>query len=201
MKKLLERLKEFNTPLYYGIACLVFGVAFTVLPYLWKPALDILLVIAGIFSIFVGILTVSLLDTEYRGIGYYLSVGRTLCLIGFGIFLITSRSSLAWMLCIGYGIYLLVRAIPALIKCVLLPSTAEAVWWVRLLVSIFEILIGLWLIIYPKWPSEYVLAGTALILTGVEILLKRKKREGDSSAPRMTFGTVFDPEFEDKSDK
>lgn len=73
MKKLLERLKEFNTPLYYGIACLVFGVAFTVLPYLWKPALDILLVIAGIFSIFVGILTVSLLDTEYRGIGYYLS--------------------------------------------------------------------------------------------------------------------------------
>lgn len=201
MRKILDKLKKFNTPLYYGIACLAFGVSFAVLPYLWKPALDILLILAGVFSIFVGILTVSLLDTEYRDISYYLSVGKTLCLIGFGIFLITSRSSLAWMLCIGYGIYLLVRAVPSLIKCVLLPKTGETVWWVRLLLSIFEILIGLWLIIYPKWPSEYVLAGAALIVTAIELFIKHNKKDKTATPPRMMFGTVFDPEFEDKTDE
>ncbi len=201
MRKILDKLKKFNTPLCYGITCAAFGVAFAVLPYIWKPALDILLILAGVFSIFVGILTVSLLDTEYRGISYYLSVGKTLCLIGFGIFLITSRSSLAWMLCIGYGIYLLCRAIPALTKCVLLPKSAEAVWWVRLILSIFEILIGLWLIIYPKWPSEYVLAGAALIVTAIELFIKHGKKDKAPSAPRIMFDTVFDPDFEDKTDE
>lgn len=199
MKKILDTLKKFNTPLYYGIVCAVFGFAFIVFPYLWKPALDILLIIAGAFSIFVGILNVSLLDTPDRSPAYYLLVGKTLCLIGFGIFLITSRSSLAWMLCIGYGVYILCRAIPLLVKCVMLPKTDEPIWWVKIILSIIEILLGLWLVIYPAWP--FILAGAALLLTAVELFVRLNKKDKASTAPRMRFGTIFDPDFEDKSDK
>ena len=201
MKNILEKLKKFNTPLYYGILCAVFGVSFIILPYLWKPALDILLIIGGVFSIFVGILTISLLDTESRDIGYYLSVIRTLCFIGFGVFLITSRSALAGTLCTGYGIYLLYRSIPGLIKCITLPKTDDKTWWLRLILSIFEIILGIWLILYPMWP--YVLAGASLILTAIELFVKHKKSPTDyiKGTPRVMFGTVFDPEFEDKSDE
>lgn len=201
MKAILEKLKKFNTSLYYGIACAILGVAFVILPYIWKPALDILLISAGVFSIFLGILTISLLDTTYRGISYYLSVGKTLCLIGFGIFLIISRSSLAWMLCIGYGIYLVCRGTPLLLKSVILPKIEAVVWWIRLILSIFEIIIGLWLVIYPKWPSEYLLAGVALIITAIELFAKHNKKEKEppSDAPRVMFGTVYDADFEDKT--
>lgn len=201
MKTILEKLKKFNTPLHYGIICAVFGVAFAVLPYIWKPALDILLISAGVFSIFLGILTVSLLDTSYRGISYYISVGKTLFLIGFGIFLIISRSSLAWMLCIGYGLYLVCRGTPMLLKSVILPKTDSVVWWIRLVLSIFEIILGLWLVVYPKWPSEYLLAGAALIITAIELFAKHSKKEKEppTEAPRVMFGTVYDTDFEDKT--
>ncbi|MBR5449666.1 MAG: hypothetical protein IKV43_06715, partial [Clostridia bacterium] len=91
MRNLLNKLRKFNTPLYYGIVSTVFGIAFIVLSCIENlTLLNIMIAIAGLFVIFVGILTIAELDTESRGLLYYLGVGKTLLLIGAGIFLISS---------------------------------------------------------------------------------------------------------------
>lgn len=195
MKKILEWLKKFNTPLYYGILCAVFGLAFIILPYTpIKVALDILLVVAGVASIFVGILTVTELEGAERGARYYVGVAKTIGLIAFGIFLIVSRSALAYNICLVFGVYILFRSIPTLVRSVMAPSTASKEWWIKLILSILEILLGLWLIIYPVWPAT--LAGAMLILLSVDLFARehKRRRTGDTRSD-----TIFDPHFEDRS--
>ncbi len=201
MKNLLNKLKKFNTPLYYGITSLIFGLAFIILPCLSEDALEILICLAGVFVIFVGILTVADLDTPDRSILYYMSVGKTLLLIGAGVFIIVSRLALARTLCLGYGIYILCRSVPSLIRSIVLPRTESGAWWVRLIFSIFEIILGSWLVIYPEWPSLYILAGVALTVIAVECFIKHKKKETAAPTAHTVVGdTIYGADFEDKSD-
>ena len=201
MKNLLNKLKKFNTPLYYGILCTIFGIAFIALPYIYQPALEILVAVAGLFVIFIGVLTVAELDTTDRSLSYYLSVGKTLLLIGAGVFIMTSRLHLARWLCLGYGIYILCRAVPSLIGLIILPKTETKSWWARLVLTIFELLLGTWLAIYPYWPSLYILAGVALIVIAVECFFKHKKKETPApTAHTVVGGTIYGADFEDKSD-
>ena len=194
MKKALDWLRKFNTPLCYAIICLVFGVAFIALPFFAPLALDILLIIAGVCSIAVGIVTIVDLETTDRSMSYYLNVVKTLVFIGAGIFIIIARSGLATSICLWFGIYILVRAIPMLVKLVTSPLSKDREWWVRLVLSIVEILLGCWLIFYPVWP--HILAGAMLVIISIELFIKHrkggwKKPTGDS--------TLFDLHFEDKS--
>ena len=201
MKNLLNKLKKFNTPLYYGILCTVFGIAFIALPYIYRPALEILVALVGVYVVFIGVLTVAELDTADRGLSYYLSVGKTLLLIGAGIFVIASRLHLARWLCLGYGVYILCRAVPSLIGLIMLPKTETKSWWIRLVITIFEILLGMWLAIYPYWPSLYILAGVALIVIAVECFIKHKKKETAAPTAHTVVGdTIYGADFEDKSD-
>ena len=195
MRKFLDSLRKFNTPLCYAIICLVFGLAFIVLPYFAPLALDILLIVAGACSIAVGILTVVDLETADRSLSYYLNVIRTLVFIGAGIFIIIVRSSLAASICLWFGIYILVRSIPTLVKLVTAPSTGDREWWVRLILSIVEILLGCWLIFYPIWP--HVLAGAMLVILSIDFFIKHHKGGGWKKPTKDS--TIFDPHFEDKS--
>jgi uncharacterized membrane protein HdeD (DUF308 family) len=202
MKNLLNKLKKFNTPLHYGIICVVFGIAFIALPYIYQPALEILVALAGLYVLFVGILTVAELDTTDRSIFYYLSVGKTLLLIGAGVFITVSRLQLARWLCLGYGIYILCRAVPTLVGLILLPKTNTKSWWVKFILSILQTILGTWLAIYPHWPSLYILAGVALTVIAVECFIKHKKKEAPAYiGHRVVGGTVYGADFEDKSDK
>lgn len=202
MKNILNKLKKFNTPLYYGIVCTVFGIAFIALPHIYPTALEILVALAGLFLLFVGILTVADLDTTDRSITYYLSVGKTLLLIGAGIFIMVFRLGLAKWICLGYGIYILCRAVPILIRQVLAPKTEAKSWWVTFILSILQITLGIWLAIYPYWPSLYILAGVALLIVAIECFIKHVKGEPLTSKTHTTFGgTFYSTDFEDKSDK
>lgn len=195
MRKILDWLKKFNTPLYYGVACLVFGGAFIILPFIAPVLLDILLVVAGICSIALGVLSIVELETSDRSLSYYLNLIRTLLLIGFGLFLIIVRSSLAESICLGFGIYVLVRSIPMLVRLVTLPSTTDKSWWLRLILSILEILLGLWLVFYPAWP--HILAGAMLVILSIDFFIKHHKGGGWKKPTKDS--TIFDPHFEDKS--
>ena len=200
MKNLLNKLRKFNTPLYHGIICTVFGVAFIALPFISKLALQILIVLAGLFVIFIGVLTVAELDTDTRSLRYYLSVAKTVLLILAGIVIIVFRLMLARWFCLGYGIYMLCRAVPPLIRLIILPKTEAKAWWARLILSIFEILLGTWLAIYPEWPSLYILAGVALILVAVECFVKHHKSEATPTATHtVSGGTIYGADFEDKT--
>ena len=201
MKNLLNKLRKFNTPLYHGIICTVFGIAFVALAFISTAALEFLVILAGLFVVFVGVLTVAELDTDSRSLRYYTSVAKTVLLILAGIVIIVSRLLLARWLCLGYGVYILCRAVPPLIGLILLPKTETKSWWARLILSIFEILLGAWLAIYPEWPNLYVLTGVALVFMAVECFIKHYKGK-TSSTPTHTVsgGTIYGADFEDKTD-
>ena len=202
MKNLLNKLRKFNTPLYHGIVSLVFGIAFIVLPYLSELALNIMIALAGLFLIFIGILTVAEIDTEDRSLLYYLSIIKTMALILAGALIIVSRTGLAKWLCIGYGAYILIHAIPTLVGLIILTEIEKKSWWVRMIVTVFEITVGAWLTLSPEWPSSYLLAGGALIIISVECFIKHNK--GDATATphrKVSGGTIYDTDFEDKTGK
>lgn len=194
MKRMLEFVKKLNTPLTYGIICAVFGLAFIVLPLIEPLILDVLIAVAGVVAILIGILMIPELNTPDRTLSYYLSVGKTLAFIGVGIFLITARSALATHFCFAFGVYILLRAIPVLIKSILLPSISSVGWWVRLVLSILEITLGAWLIFFPRWP--HLLAGAMLLLVAIDLFLKLYKNRPTTVSRD---GTIYDLDFEDKS--
>ncbi|MBR5448931.1 MAG: hypothetical protein IKV43_02995, partial [Clostridia bacterium] len=111
-----------------------------------------------------------------------------------------SGIQLARWLCLGYGIYILCRSVPSLIGLILLPRTEAKSWWIKLIISIFEILLGVWLAVYPEWPSLYIIAGATLIVIAVECFIKHFKN--DKTAPphhTVSGGTIYDTDFEDKT--
>ena len=199
MKNLLNQLRKFNTPLHRGIISMIFGVAFIVLPYRSPLALNILIAAAGLFVIFVGILTIAELDFDTRGILYYLSLAKTVALILAGIVIIVSRTALAGWLCLGYGIYILIRTVPVLIASILLPELEEKSWWVRMVITVLEITLGTWLVFSPEWPNLYILAGVTLIVIAVECFIKHTRNDPDTPYRTVSGGTIYDTDFEDKT--
>lgn len=196
MRKMLEWVRKFNTPLYYGIICAVFGIAFIALPLTSPVALDILIIVAGVAAIVIGVLMVAELDTPDRGLSYYLAVAKTIGFIALGVFLITARSALATHFCFVFGVYMILRALPSFIKSILFPATTTVAWWVRLVLLIFEITLGAWLIFYPRWP--HILSGIMLLLIAVDLLVKHYKKDRPASTTTRD-GTLYDLDFEDKS--
>ena len=110
------------------------------------------------------------------------------------------RSGFAEAVCTLLGIYIVFCSAVHLFNSTSIPSYKRGKAWVfDVFLSILLILFGLWLIVYPLWPS--VLVGVTLIAFGLELIGQAsslRKRDGKSDSEKQVYYT---DDFEDKSDE
>ena len=197
MEKLLESIRKFDTPLLWGIASLLFGILFILLP---SSVLDIILLITGILVIILSLLRlISLLATPKRTVPFVISVVLNALIFFFGISLSMARSDYAHSICTTLGVYLSVLSFFRLVTSYRTPAEARGrSWWVDTVIACLMLAVGLWLVIYPVWPK--ILAGVALIVLSAEFFIRTAKRSASSGIAEAA-RDVFEGSFVDRSDE
>ncbi len=195
MKKILDFLKKYDTPLTFGVILLAFGISFIFTP---DKILDWLVLLGGTFIIVISLLKITVLvESHDRSVMFVLAVLKECLYIVFGIMLIILKSGFASAVCSVLGIYITVSSILHLLKVASLPKSLRSVSWTAdLLLTIALIVLGLWLTFFPLWPK--ILVGVAMIALGIELIgrtpLDKKSDESES-------GVYYTDDFVDKSDK
>ncbi len=194
MKKVANFLHKLNTPLFYAILSAVFGLAFLFLP---RTVLDVLLIVAGVALSFVGLVLLSQVDAGTRDLGFYLEVIRGTAILLFGIVTAIARSATSRMLCSSLGLYILIKALPKLIRMITTTETRDGSWWKNMIISVIETVLGLWMTIYPIYPAK--LTGVILIVLSIDTFLHIKWGSSRSFRSSSSSRIYYDAEFEDRS--
>ena len=200
MKKILAFLEKINTPLCYSILAGVFGLAFLLLPSI---ALDILLIVSGVALIFVGVIKVVSLDIKNRTLEYYFSLGVGLCIIGFGILLVSSRQNAGALPARAVGIYILIRAAIEAYRLLTRDVERNLKWGISLSLYILECIAALTLALLPV-PARYM-TGAILLVICLDLVFRIFKKKGSGAGSDFFKhgndpDTFYDPHFEDRSD-
>lgn len=188
MKKIVNFLHKLNTPLFYAILSAVFGLAFLLLPV---AVLDVLLVIVGITVTLAALVLLSDIDSSVRDTSYYLSLVKGVAILIFGIVTAIARSALSRMLASSLGLYILIKALPTLVRLIVTTEPRGARWWKDIIICAVEVLLGLWMTVYPIYPK--ILTGIILIVLSIDTFISLKSGSSDSD------DGYYEADFEDKS--
>ena len=212
MQNMREFFKKLNNPITYGIAFVVIGLAFILLP---DMILDITITVIGALIFIFGLLNIIFIGREATAHPIVAILGGGTILIGimqiiFGVSLMIVRSAVGGTVCDVLGVLIMLYAGFKLFKISLKSAYHGRNYRIELTLYSLLLAIGLFVLIFPLYP--HITAGGALIAVGAKLLADaiatKYDKNGKSEAPgsaenreKLNTGDYYTNDFVDKSDK